>query len=124
MIYLDGLAYDDRPMSRDVCALWQLLSDVPRAKAPIFTPVGVPVRAMRTAGTAVLSALDRLEPVGDFRLLGGAFGIEAGAVPMKEQPTDEDHQAPKVVLVEPPDGTDEIAFDRHEQPFPAAFLGS
>jgi hypothetical protein len=113
MIYLDGLAYDPRPMSGDVCAFGQLFSDVPRTEAPALTPVRVPVRPVRASGAAVLPALDRLEPVGDFRLLGGAFRVEAGAVAVKQQPSYEDHQAPKVVLVEPSDGADEIAFDRH-----------
>jgi hypothetical protein len=124
MIYLDGLAYDDRPMSGNVCALRQLLSDIPRAEAPGLAPVRVPVGAMGAAGAAVLSAFHRLEPVGDFRLLGRAFRIEAGAIAVKQQSTDEDHQAPKVVLVEAPDGPDELPFDWHEQPFLAAFLGS
>jgi hypothetical protein len=43
-------------------------------------------------------------------------GLETRPVAVKQQPSDEDHQAPQVVFVKAPDGTDEIAFDRHEQP--------
>jgi hypothetical protein len=113
MIYLDGSAYDGKPMSGDVCALRQLLSDVPRTEAPALTPVRVPVRPVGASGAAALPALNRFQPVGDFRLLGRAFRVEAWAVAVKQQPSDEDHQAPKVVLVEPSDRPDELTFDRH-----------
>jgi len=116
MIYLDGLAYDGMPMSGHIRALRQLFPDVARAKAPVLTPVRVPVRPVGTARASVLATLDRFQPVGDFRLLGRAFRVETGTVAVKEQPSDEDHQASKVVLVEAADGTDELSFDRHEQP--------
>jgi len=107
-------------MSGDLRALRRLFPDVARSKPSVLAPVGVPVRSVRAPGAAVFPTAHWLEPIGDFCMLGRSVLLEPGAVAMEEQAAHEDHQTPQVVLVEAPDGSDEISFDRHEE----AFLGS
>ena len=105
------------PWSGHVCTFWELFSDVAGPKPAFLTPIGVPVRPVRAAGAAILSAADGFEAVSDLRVLRGAILLETGAIALKEQPPHEDHQTPEVVFVKAPDGPDQLSIDRHEQPF-------
>jgi len=105
------------PWSGHVCDFWELFSEVAGPKPGFLTPTGVPVRPVRAAGAAILSAADGFEAVSDLRVLRGAILLETGAIALKEQPPHEDHQTPEVVFVKAPDGPDQLSIDRHEQPF-------
>src|SRR5205807_3171125 len=91
----------------------EVLADVAGADPAALSPVGVPVGAMRAAGAAALAAPNGLEAVPDLAraTANDLVGAEREVAALDEKPTDEDQEAPEIVLVEGADLPDEPAVE-------------
>src|SRR5438128_10891904 len=84
---------------RRLDALWQVLADVAGPKPAVFSPVGVPVRAVWAARAVLPAAPDALLAIRDLpRPLHVRTGI--ATLPRHQKPADEDEQPAQVELVE------------------------
>jgi hypothetical protein len=114
MIYLGG-STGLGGLLLNLRALGEVLADVPGSETPVLSPVRVPIGAVRATGAPILAASNRLEPVRHLPVPGGLLGRKALAVAVQQEPTNENHEPSKVVLIESPDGADKVPVYRHER---------